>query len=50
MAHALTVLPLRLDDPEPTTVHRLNLLYAKDYQTWTDLELIWRGLREIGRG
>ena len=44
--------PLHLVDAnqlDEATIHRLNLLYAKDYQTATDVEIIWRGWRELGR-
>lgn len=33
---------------DPSTVHRLNLLYAKDYNLSTDLELIFRSWRHLG--
>ena len=35
-----------LDDE---TIQRLNLLYAKDYRIGTDLEIIWRAWRSLGR-
>ena len=31
------------------TIQRLNFLYAKDYDGWKDLEIIWKGLRKLGR-
>jgi hypothetical protein len=31
------------------TVNRLNSLYAKDYQIYSDLNIIWRGIRFLGR-
>ncbi len=31
------------------TVQRLNFLYAKDYDVWRDIEVIWKGKRELGR-
>jgi GT2 family glycosyltransferase len=43
----LDALPGRqLDEP---TIQRLNFLYAKDYDVWRDLEIVWKGLRELGR-
>ncbi len=36
----------QLDGP---TVQRLNFLYAKDYDSWRDWEIIWKGVRELGR-
>jgi hypothetical protein len=35
-----------LDD---ATIQRLNFLYAKDYDVWRDLEVVWKGWRELGR-
>jgi lipopolysaccharide/colanic/teichoic acid biosynthesis glycosyltransferase len=35
-----------LDD---ATIQRLNFLYAKDYDVWRDLEVVWKGARELGR-
>lgn len=43
----LDALPGRQLD-EPTT-QRLNFLYAKDYDVWRDLEIVWRGMRELGQ-
>lgn len=31
------------------TLHRLNLLYAKDYKLMNDLNIIWKGFRYLGR-
>ena len=31
------------------TVRRLNFLYAKDYEIWRDVEIIWKGLRKLGQ-
>ncbi len=31
------------------TIHRLNLLYARDYKSLNDLNIIFRGFRELGR-
>jgi len=36
----------QLDD---TTIQRLNFLYAKDYDVWRDLEVVWKGAKELGR-
>ncbi|MFQ5446251.1 MAG: glycosyltransferase [Saprospiraceae bacterium] len=36
----------QLDD---ATIQRLNFLYAKDYDVWRDLEVVWKGARELGR-
>ncbi len=33
----------------PEIRERLNLLYAKDYRIRTDLNIMWKGLRELGR-
>ncbi|HRS38837.1 MAG TPA: glycosyltransferase [Bacteroidia bacterium] len=34
---------------DSSTLQRLNTLYAKDYQTDTDLRILWKGLRKLGR-
>lgn len=31
------------------TIHRLNLLYAKDYKLANDFNTIWKGFKELGR-
>jgi lipopolysaccharide/colanic/teichoic acid biosynthesis glycosyltransferase len=31
------------------TINRLNSLYAKDYQIYSDLNIIWKGIRNLGR-
>ncbi len=33
----------------PITLHRLNLLYAKDYKLSNDFNTIWKGFRKLGR-
>ena len=33
---------------DPATIHRLNMLYAKDYNLYTDIELIFRSLKYLG--
>jgi lipopolysaccharide/colanic/teichoic acid biosynthesis glycosyltransferase len=33
---------------DASTIHRLNLLYAKDYHTYTDLELILKSWKQLG--
>jgi lipopolysaccharide/colanic/teichoic acid biosynthesis glycosyltransferase len=42
------VLPLNISQPDEATVHRLNLLYAKDYQLWMDLDIVWKGRGYLG--
>lgn len=34
---------------DAATVHRLHFLYAKDYDVWRDLEIMWKGFRKLGR-
>ena len=34
---------------DPATVQRLNFLYAKDYDVWRDLEVVWKGVRDLGK-
>jgi len=36
-------------DTEANTVHRLNVLYSKDYSILNDLSILWHSFREIGR-
>lgn len=36
-------------DLNNSTLHRLNLLYAKDYKLSNDFNTIWKGFRELGR-
>jgi GT2 family glycosyltransferase len=31
------------------TVHHLNLLYARDYTVWKDVEICWKSVKRIGR-
>ncbi len=40
----------RLSDTslDQQTVYRLNLLYAKDYQLWLDVEAVWLAWRSLG--
>jgi hypothetical protein len=33
---------------DPTTLHRANIAYAKDYKAWTDLRAVWSGLSRLG--
>ena len=33
----------------PATIKNLNILYAKDYKVFNDLNIIWKGLKNIGR-
>jgi hypothetical protein len=32
----------------PEQLHRLNLVYAKDYSPWKDAELIWKHWKDLG--
>ncbi len=41
------VLPGKVIDEE--TASRLNMLYARDYRMGSDLNIIWRGFRSLGR-
>lgn len=34
---------------DTATIQKLNMLYAKDYQLWNDINILWKGLRELGR-
>jgi len=34
---------------DEATINRLNLLYAKDYELFKDMVIIWRGWRDVGR-
>ncbi len=36
-------------DTEANTLHRLNVLYSKDYSILNDLSILWHSFREIGR-
>lgn len=40
---------LNLSELSPTTIQRLNLLYAKDYSVYNDLDIIRNGFRALGR-
>lgn len=35
---------------DPLSMHRANVVYAKDYTAWTDLRAVLRGLPLLGRG
>jgi O-antigen biosynthesis protein len=35
--------------PDELMVNRLNSLYAKDYRVYTDLNILWKGWRNLGR-
>jgi hypothetical protein len=39
---------LGITDLNEDTRYRLNMLYAKDYQLLTDIEIVWRAWRELG--
>lgn len=40
---------LKLTNLQEATIQHLNLLYAKDYSVYHDLDLIWNGFRQLGR-
>jgi hypothetical protein len=40
---------LPLAPTSPHTFHRVNLFYAKDYQTARDWDILWKGLWKLGR-
>ena len=40
--------PLSIKEVTERTVHRINLLYAKDYQWQTDMDIIWKAYRKLG--
>jgi hypothetical protein len=31
------------------TLHRANIVYAKDYKAGIDLRAVWKGLHDLGR-
>lgn len=39
----------RFKELDDQTINRLNSLYAKDYQIYSDLNIIWKGMRNLGR-
>ena len=39
---------LKLDQLNDSTIDRLNFLYAKDYEVANDLDIIWKGIRNLG--
>ncbi len=39
---------LNIQNISPETIQRLNLLYAKDYSIYHDVEIIWKGRRYLG--
>lgn len=39
---------LKLDQLNDPTINRLNFLYAKDYEVSNDLDIIWKGIRNLG--
>jgi GT2 family glycosyltransferase len=39
----------RTQQLDEQTINRLNSLYAKDYQIYSDLNIIWKGIRNLGR-
>ena len=36
-------------DTEANTIHRLNVLYSKDYSVLNDLSILWHSFKKIGR-
>ena len=40
--------PLSIKEVTSRTVQRINLLYAKDYQWQTDVDIIWKAYRKLG--
>jgi hypothetical protein len=40
---------LKKIDLDESTISRLNVLYAKEYSVYTDLRIIFRGLKNLGR-
>lgn len=34
---------------DASTIQKLNMLYAKDYRLWNDLNIIWKSLKELGK-
>ena len=40
---------LKLTNLQEATIQHLNLLYAKDYSVYHDLDMIWNGFRQLGR-
>ncbi len=40
---------LKLDHLNIPTIQRLNFLYAKDYELMKDVDIVWKGIRNLGR-
>jgi hypothetical protein len=40
---------LEAGQPDADGITRLNLMYAKDYRAANDLNIIFKGFRELGR-
>lgn len=39
--------------PSPTdssTIHNINAIYARDYKVATDIRIVWKGFRSLGKG
>ena len=34
---------------DTSTIQKLNMLYAKDYRLLNDINIMWKGLRDMGR-
>jgi GT2 family glycosyltransferase len=41
--------PLKIKPTQTETIHRINLFYAKDYEGSTDIDIILKAWRELGR-
>lgn len=39
---------LRISTPDANTIQRINFFYAKDYEIAQDIEIIWKGYRQLG--
>jgi len=39
---------LKLNQLNDPTIDRLNFLYAKDYEVTNDLDIVWKGIRNLG--
>ena len=39
----------KLQNFEESTIQRLNFFYARDYDWTKDVELIWKGIRQLGQ-
>lgn len=39
---------LQLENPDHTLIQQINLLYARDYTVWKDVEIFWKSIGRIG--